>query len=89
VKTVAAASDLLAFDIPLRWSADDRAIQYTVDHSGVTNVWQQPLAGGSPKQLTNFSSGKIFGFNWSLNGKRLLLGHGAVTSDIVLFSHLR
>jgi DNA-binding winged helix-turn-helix (wHTH) protein/Tol biopolymer transport system component len=89
LKTVAPASDLLAFDIPLRWSADDRAIQYTVDHSGVTNVWQQPLAGGSPEQLTNFSSGKIFGFNWSLNGKRLLLGHGAVTSDIVLFSHLR
>ena len=89
LRNISASSDLLEFNTPVRWSADDRSIQYTVDHNGVTNVWQQPLAGGPPKQITNFSSGKIFSFNWSLSGKQLLLGHGAVTSDIVLFSHLR
>jgi len=29
-----------------------------------------------PHQLTNFSPGRIFDFNWSWDGKRLLLVHG-------------
>ena len=41
----------------------------------VTNIWEQPLNGGPPRQLTNFPSGRIFdfNFNWSRDGKRLLM----------------
>jgi len=39
-----------------------------------------------PHQLTNFSPGRIFDFNWSWDGKRLLLVHGEVSSDVVLLN---
>jgi len=49
----------------VRWSADDSALQYLVTRKGVTNLWEQPLVGGSRKQLTKFASDLIFSFNWS------------------------
>jgi len=55
----------------------------------VTNIWEQPLAGGSPKQITNFTSGSIFDFDWSQDGKRLFMSRGEVSSDVVLLSNLR
>ena len=73
----------------VRWSPGDLALQYIVTRGGVTNLWQQRLAGGPPQQLTNFTSGLIFWFNWSKNAKRLLLARGRVTGDAVLLSRLR
>jgi hypothetical protein len=55
----------------------------------VTNIWEQPLVAGGPKRLTNFTSGRIFDFNWSQDGKQLLLSRGEITSDVVLLSNLR
>ncbi|MGC1295829.1 MAG: hypothetical protein WA869_12410 [Alloacidobacterium sp.] len=73
----------------VRWAPDDTALQYVLTREGVGNLWEQPLSGGPPKQLTKFTSGLIFSFNWSKNHKRLLLARGSVTSDAVLLSHLR
>jgi Tol biopolymer transport system component/DNA-binding winged helix-turn-helix (wHTH) protein len=73
----------------LRWSPGDSALQYIVTRAGVTNLWQQDLAGGPPKQLTKFASGLIFWFNWSKDGKRLLLTRGSLTGGAVLISRLR
>lgn len=73
----------------LRWSPDDSALQYIVTRDGVTNLWQQPLAGGPPRKLTSFNSGLIFWFNWSRDGRRLLMARGSLTRDAVLLSHLR
>lgn len=73
----------------LRWSPDGRSLQYLWNKNGATNVWEQPLAGGSPRQLTKFTAGQIFGFNWTADGKQLLLSRGEVTSDVVLLSNLR
>ena len=73
----------------LRWSPDGKALQYLLTLGDVTNIWEQPLAGGSPKQITNFISGSIFDFNWSSDGKHLLLSRGEVSSDVVLLSNLR
>lgn len=55
----------------------------------VTNVWEQRLVGGPPKRITNFTSGRIFDFNWTADGKDLLLSRGEITSDLVLLSKLR
>jgi hypothetical protein len=52
-------------------------------------VWDHALNGRKPRQLTTFSSGKIFDFHWSLDETRLLLTRGEVTSDAVLISNLR
>jgi hypothetical protein len=50
---------------------------------------QQPVAGGEPQQFTKFSSGRIFDFDWSADGKQLLLTRGETSRDVVLLSHLR
>ncbi len=72
-----------------RWSPDGRGLQYQLDKNGPTNLWEQPLAGGPPRQITKFTSGRIFDFNWTADGKHLLLSRGEVTSDVVLLSNLR
>jgi hypothetical protein len=57
--------------------------------NGTTNIWEQPLAGGNPRQITRFTSGQIFDFNWTANGKQLLLTRGEATSDVILLSNLQ
>ena len=52
-------------------------------------LWEQPREGGPPHEVTNFTSGQIFDFNWTDDGKQLLLCRGEVTSDVVLLSNLR
>jgi TolB protein len=64
-----------------RWSPNGKSLQYLLTNNGATNLWEQPLVGGKPKQLTRYTSGKIFDFNWSADGKRLLLTRGESTSD--------
>lgn len=81
------------FDVPggasrVQWSPAGASLQYLVHQNGATNLWEQPFAGGKPKQLTKFTSGIIFDFRWSSDHRRLLLTHGDVTSDIVLISNL-
>jgi Tol biopolymer transport system component/DNA-binding winged helix-turn-helix (wHTH) protein len=73
----------------LSWSANGKALQYLLTRNGASNLWEQPLEGGKPKQLTNFADGQIFGFTWSLDRKRLLLTRGSTTSDVVLMSNFR
>jgi DNA-binding winged helix-turn-helix (wHTH) protein/Tol biopolymer transport system component len=73
----------------LRWSPDGMGLQYILMKDGASNIWEQPLAGGPPKQLTKFTSGEIFNFNWTADGKQLLLCRGSTTSDVVLLSNIR
>ena len=73
----------------LRWSPDGKSLQFLLTEKGTTNIWEQSLAGGKPKQLTHFTSGRIFDFNWSSDHKYLLLARGSVSSDVVLLSHVR
>ena len=83
------------FDVPgganrsKRRSPAGASLQYLVTQNGASNILEQPLAGGKPKQLTKFTSGLIFDFRWSSDHQRLLLTRGDVTSDVVLISNLR
>jgi eukaryotic-like serine/threonine-protein kinase len=80
----------LAGDIDwLSWSPDGRALQYLLDKGPANNLWEQPVSGEPPHQLTRFTAGRIFDFNWTADGKQLLLSRGEVTSDVVLLSNLR
>jgi Tol biopolymer transport system component len=83
---------LTSFEVPggasgPRWSPDGTGLQYLLTNEGITNIWEQPLAGGPPRQLTRFTSGKVFEFARSEDGKRLLLCRGEVSSDVVLMSN--
>jgi len=73
----------------LRWSPDGKALQYLLTRSGATNVWEQSLAGGDPHPFTHFTSGRIFDFSWSRDGKQLLLSKGDLASDVVMISNFR
>jgi len=73
----------------VRWSPDGTGLDYLETRDQATNVWEQPLAGGVPKQLTHFASERIFNFNWSPDGKRLLVTRGNFSSDVVLISNFR
>jgi serine/threonine protein kinase len=73
----------------MRWSPDQKSIQYLLTRRGATNVWEQPLAGGPPRQVTDFPPGRIFDFAWSRDGKQLLLAKGEENSDVLLISNFR
>jgi serine/threonine protein kinase len=73
----------------IRWSPGGATVQYVITQNGVSNVWEQSITGGEPIQLTRFSSGLLFAFDWSSDHRRLLLIRGDVTSDVVLFRNLR
>jgi len=69
-----------------RWSPDGKALQYVITRQGAGNVWEQPISGGDPHQFTHFTSGRIFDFSWSRDGKQLLLSRGDNTSDVVMIT---
>ncbi len=71
------------WDSPLRWTPDGSYLTY-VDHSGgFDNIWGQPIAGGTPRQLTTFDDSLIFSFDWMKDGS-LVASRGVITSDVVL-----
>jgi serine/threonine protein kinase len=77
------------FDLPaiiVRWAADGQALTYIDTQNNASNIWSQPLAGGPPRQLTNWKSDRIFNFAWSRDGKQLALARGIVSNDVVLIS---
>src|SRR5579862_2599617 len=71
------------------WSPDGKGLQFALTRKGASNVWEQPLAGGAPHQVTDFPSGLIFSFAWSSDGKNLLVAKGNETRDVVLISNFR
>jgi serine/threonine protein kinase/Tol biopolymer transport system component len=71
------------------WTADSRALTYIVTRGGVSNIWSQPLDSGQPKQLTDFKSEQINAFDWSLDGKQLLVLRGTSSSDVVMLSDFK
>jgi len=84
------------FDTPLPlwlgavdWAPDGRSLTFSAFQKGVFNVWTQPLAGGPPKQLTDFETGSILSLAWSADGKQLAFVRSADTSDAVLISNFK
>jgi Tol biopolymer transport system component/DNA-binding winged helix-turn-helix (wHTH) protein len=71
--------------IPLmRWTPDGRALTYVNSTNGISNIWKLPLDGGTPTKLTDFKDSYIFAYEWTRDGKRLLLARGNLISDAVI-----
>jgi Tol biopolymer transport system component/DNA-binding winged helix-turn-helix (wHTH) protein len=68
----------------LRWSPDSRALTYIATRQGASNIWSKPIDGGPARQLTDFTSDRIFRFAWSRDGKFLACERGMVINDAVL-----
>lgn len=71
----------------LRWSPDGRALTYIVTRQGVSNIWSKPIDGGPARQLTKFTTDRIFRFAWSRDGKFLACERGMIINDAVLISY--
>ncbi len=72
----------------LRWTSDGQAVSYGNTREGVSNIWSQPIGGGPPKPVTQFTSQQIDGFDWMPSGE-LICARNYTARDIVLISDFR
>jgi Tol biopolymer transport system component/DNA-binding winged helix-turn-helix (wHTH) protein len=75
--------------LPARWTPDGMALVYRDQEKQIGNLWKQRISGGDPVRLTNFTSEIIFNFDFSRDGKKLLISRGSVLVDVVMFTNLR
>jgi Tol biopolymer transport system component len=85
---------LRSLDVPygmqsLQFTPDSKAVAFLLTRDHATNIWEQPVAGGEPIQLTRFPSGDIFAFSWSSDGRQLAFSRGVRKTDVVMMSNLR
>lgn len=73
----------------VRWTPDGKAVVFETNEQGVTNLWKQPLTGGEPQKLTDFPSGLIWNFTYTIDGKNLLISRGSTFVDVVLIKNFR
>jgi len=73
----------------LRWTGDGKAITLIIDEQDVSNLWNYPINGDPPTQITFFevneSNRYIMAFDWSADGD-LLLSQGQYDDDVILIS---
>ncbi len=62
---------------------------YPARENGVDNLWLQPIDGSKGRQLTNFSSERIYDFHWSFDGEQLAMVRGHTDADVVLIRDAR
>jgi Tol biopolymer transport system component len=72
----------------VHWTPDGHAVAFLNRTNSAVNVWEQPVAGGPPKQVTHFTSDIIFFFDWFQDG-RLVLSRGTQRIDAVLIKNFR
>jgi Tol biopolymer transport system component/DNA-binding winged helix-turn-helix (wHTH) protein len=74
----------------VRWTPDGRGLSYHENPaSGASKLWIQPLDGGEPKLFAEFESDRIFGFDWSRDGKYLACVRGIWATNVVLIKGFR
>lgn len=89
ILSVNGGAPLRIFDLSgrlYRWTPDGKGVVYIKHDGKQENLFLQPLAGGPPTALTNFTEGSIANYEWSADGSRIVLTHYIRTSDIVLLA---
>jgi Tol biopolymer transport system component len=72
-----------------RFTPDSKAIAFLLTRDRATNIWTQGLKESAPKPLTKFSSGEMFAFDWSRDGKHLAFSRGQQKTEVILMSNFR
>jgi TolB protein len=70
------------------WLPDNRGIAFLDTRTGTANVWVQPLGGGKPVQLTNFTNDPVTAFDWSRDN-RLVATRSVESTGVVLIKDFR
>jgi len=73
----------------LSFTPDDKGLAFLLTRNRATNIWIQPLSGGPLSQVTKFTSGEMYAFAWSPDGKHLAFSRGQRKSDVVMISDFR
>lgn len=82
------------FDLPSTfnantvWLPDNRGIAFLDSRTGTNNVWMQPLSGGKPVQLTDFTSDGVAAYDFSRDN-RIAATRSVESTSIVLIKSFR
>ncbi len=72
------------------WMPDGRGLVYAENpDDDASALWVQPLDGGSPRQLARFENDRIFGFDWSRDGRQLVCVRGLLATNVVLIKDFK
>ena len=81
------------FDPPAKaiatWMTDEKTFLYTAAENDAENVWSMSIDGGAEKQLTRFSSLRLFNVAPSPDAKQLALARGTSNADVILIKDFR
>lgn len=67
-----------------QWAPDSKSLTALSTRGGAQNLWKLPIDGTDATPITDFKSGRIFNFQWGLDGKELLIARGNVSNDLIL-----
>jgi Tol biopolymer transport system component len=69
------------------WAPDNRSMALSDVRTGTPNIWSLPVLGKGPeRQLTHLTSGQIWAFHYTRDGKSVAYARGNNQSDVVLFN---
>ncbi|MGA8493692.1 MAG: protein kinase [Terriglobales bacterium] len=68
----------------LRFMPDGKGYAFGVLEDSVSNIWVQPLDRSAARPLTHFTADVIRDFEWSADGKNLIIVRGHDDSTVVL-----
>lgn len=71
---------------PVHWRPDGQVINYIKAEPFVSNIWSQPVSGGPPQPLTQFTSEGMAGLDWSRDG-RLVCSRSHTAQDVIVISN--
>jgi Tol biopolymer transport system component len=80
--------DIPALANRIVWDRDGSSLLY-VDVETGSNIWSKPVSGGSPTQMTDFSSGRIFALALAADGETFVCSKGTASTDVVLIKDFR
>ena len=72
----------------LRFAPDDSGLYFISTPGSVSNLWFQPIGGGTARQVTDYKSDQINDFGWSPDGKRFAIARQSYSWDGVLIRDL-
>jgi serine/threonine protein kinase len=73
----------------LRWADGDEALLTNFVAGDRANIWRFPLDGSQPVRLTDFPDQRAVNFDYSPDGKALVVARGILTRDAVLIENFQ
>jgi len=69
------------------WSQDSLSVMYVNTADGASNIFSQQIRGGKPRQITSFTTDRIFWFDFSRRDNSLAYARGNYSHDAVLITN--